>query len=96
MNQKEIEISFCLIDNGISNYEDVYNRTKRNNWIEKIEELKELKNKILKLEESNIKKELLLSISACLEIEEIEEHNKKNLYITNKEDFIENFLKKIK
>jgi hypothetical protein len=96
MNQKEIEILFQLIDNGISNYESVYKRTQKNSWIEKIEELKDLKNKILKLEESNIQKEILISMSTCLEVEEIEEYNKKNLYITNKQDFIEDFLKKLK
>lgn len=96
MNQKEIEILFYLIDNGISNYESVYKRTQKDNWIEKIEELKDLKNKILKLEESNMKKELLLSMSVCLEVEEIEEYNKKNIYITNKQNFIEDFLKKLK
>jgi hypothetical protein len=96
MNQREIEILFHLIDNGISNYESLHKRTQKDNWIEKIEELKVLKNKILKLEESNIKKELLISMSAYLEIEEVEEFNRKNVYITNKQDVIENFLKKIK
>jgi hypothetical protein len=96
MNQKEIEILFYLIDNGISNYQSVYDRTKKDNWIEKVEELKYLKNKILKLEDSNIKKEFLLSMSVCLEIKEVEEYNKKNLYITNKQDVIEDFLKKLK
>jgi hypothetical protein len=96
MNQEEIEILFYLIDNCIQNYEDVYDRTKKDNWIKKVEELKCLKNKILKLEDSNIKKELLLSMSVCLEIKEVEEYNKKNLYIINKQDVIEDFLKKVK
>ena len=96
MNEKEIEILLYLIDNSISNYESVYNRTKKNSWIEKIEELKNLKIKILKLEESNIKQELFLGMTIHLEAEEVEEYNKKNLYVSGKEDVIEYFLEKLK
>ena len=96
MNEKEIEILLYLIDNSISNYESVYDRTKKNSWIEKIEELKSLKIKILKLEESNIKQELFLGMTIHLEAEEVEEYNKKNLYVSGKEDVIEYFLEKLK
>jgi hypothetical protein len=96
MNQKEIEILFYLIDNGISNYQSVYDRTKKDNWIEKVEELKYLKNKILKLEDSNIKKELFLGMTVHLEIEEVEEYERKNLYVSGKEDVIKYFLEKLK
>jgi 23S rRNA G2445 N2-methylase RlmL len=96
MNEKEIEILLYLIDNSISNYESVYDRTKKNSWIEKIEELKSLKIKILKLEESNIKQELFLGMTVHLEIEEVEEYERKNLYVSGKEDVIKYFLEKLK
>ncbi len=96
MNEKEIEILFYLIDNGISNYQSVYDRTKKDNWIEKVEELKYLKNKILKLEESNIKQELFLGMTVHLEIEEVEEYERKNLYVSGKEGVIKYFLEKLK
>jgi hypothetical protein len=71
-------------DIGLKDGEDIF------------EELKNLKIKILKLEESNIKQELFLGMTVHLEIEKVEEYERKNLYVSGKEGVIKYFLEKLK
>lgn len=95
MNEKEIDILIKLIDESILNYQNVHKRTKKDNWLEKANNLTHIKSKVLNLNEEIIKTNLLNSMSANLEVVCREEYGKKDYYTEGQNDVVIDFLKKI-
>ena len=46
MNKRELKILNNLIDKEIENFNSVYKRTNRTNWLDMVSELQEIKNKL--------------------------------------------------
>lgn len=95
MNEKEIDILIKLIDESILNYQNVHKRTKKDNWLEKVNNLTHIKYKVLNLNEEIIKTNLLNSMAVNLEVVCREECGKKDYYTEGQNDVVIDFLKKI-
>jgi hypothetical protein len=95
MKEDEIEMLVYLIETGISNYQSVYDRTGKSVWLDKVNRLNRIKNKVIKLEEGVIKSDLIRLMTVNLEIETVDDYGKRNQYIINKEDVVIDFLEEI-
>ena len=59
MNENQIKILSNLLDREIENFNSVYKRTNREDWLERINELKQIK---VRLEKINSEEELIANM----------------------------------